>query len=379
MSKKLKNYPDPEYLFSKYGTDAYRLYLLSSPWVKAEGVRFSEKWVEQIYKDFTASIMNGYKFFETYANVDKWTTDNTTLYFMRHAKANGQLVDHPLAEEGIQAMKDPKFIENVLRINPDIIYASPALRTVQTAEAVANIMKEYRGKKIKIKTDKKLRSGESMDTIGVYKKLIKKWTGQNMLIISHDVNFKQLRPTLYTTPATLDKLEAIKLPTYSIDNELDKRILAELHSLGIQVEQELNKYFLDTSAKLVLGFIEKLNNRFIRRSRRRFRASGMNKDKQSAFNTLFEVLQSYMKICAPFAPFVSEHIYLELQKFTTKWKVEGNSIHLEHLPLYSQKYIDKQLLEETEIVRRIISLGLFIRSKNKMAVKQPLAKMQIRL
>lgn len=118
--------------------------------------------------------MNGYKFFETYANVDKWTTDNTTLYFMRHAKANGQLVDHPLAEEGIQAMKDPKFIENVLRINPDIIYASPALRTVQTAEAVANIMKEYRGKKIKIKTDEKLRSGESMDTIGIYKKLIKK-------------------------------------------------------------------------------------------------------------------------------------------------------------------------------------------------------------
>ncbi len=379
MAKKLKNYPDPEYLFGKYGTDAYRLYLLASPGVKAESIKFSEKWVEQVYKDFTASIMNGYKFFETYANVDKWTTDNTALYFMRHAKANGQLMDHPLAEEGIQAMKDPKFIEQVLRINPDIIYASPSLRTVQTAEEVAHIMKEYRGKKVKIKTDEKLRSGETMDTIGVYKNLIKKWAGQNILIISHDVNFNELRPTLYNTKASLDKLEVVKLPTYSIDNELDKRILAELHSLGIQVEQEMNKYFLDTSAKLVLWFIEKLNNRFIRRSRRRFRASGMDHDKRSAFNTLFEVLQSYMKICASFAPFVSEHIYLELQKFTTKGKVEGDSIHLKHFPLYSEKYIDKQLLEEISVVRRIISLGLFIRSKNKMAVKQPLSKMQIRL
>ena len=105
----------------------------------------------------------------------------------------------------------------------------------------------------------------------------------------------------------------------------------------------------------------------------------MDKDKKSAFNTLFEVLQSYMKICAPFAPFVSEHIYLQLQNFTTQGRVEGDSIHLKHLPVYSEKYIDKQLLEEIEIVRRIISLGLFIRSKNKIAVKQPLAKMQIRI
>jgi len=107
----------------------------------------------------------------------------------------------------------------------------------------------------------------------------------------------------------------------------------------------------------------------------------MDKDKRSAFNTLFEVLQSYMKICSSFAQFVSEHIYLQLQKFIrpNPSTPSNLSIHLEHLPLYSEKYIDKQLLEEIEVVRRIISLGLFIRSKNKMAVKQPLAKMEIRM
>lgn len=323
--------------------------------------------------------MNAYKFFETYANVDKWSTDNTALYFMRHGKATGLEMESPLLEESIQAMQDPKFIEHVLRIHPDIIYTSPSRRTRQTAEEIAKIMKLYRDKTIEIVTEEKLRSGDQMDTIGIYKQLIQTGEGKNILMISHDINFKELRPTLYDTKASLNKLEAVKLPSYSIDNELDKWILAELHTLGLQVEQEMNKYFLDTSAKFVLGFIEKLNNRFIRRSRRRFRASGMDQDKRSAFNTLFEVLQSYMKICAPFAPFVSEHIYLQLQTFTNKGKIEGDSIHLKHFPLYSEKYIDKQLLEEIGIVRRIISLGLFIRSKNKMAVKQPLAKMEIRL
>lgn len=130
--------------------------------------------MEQVYKDFTGSIMNTYKFFETYANVDKWTTDNTTLYFMRHAKAAGLEMKSPLTEEGKEAMQSKEFIERVLRINPDIIHTSPSTRSVETAEAVVEIMKLYRNKKVKIKTDEKLRSGENMDTIGAYKKIIKK-------------------------------------------------------------------------------------------------------------------------------------------------------------------------------------------------------------
>jgi len=93
---------------------------------------------------------------------------------MRHAKANRELPDYPLADEGIQSLQTPKFIEQILRINPDIIYTSPTLRTMQTAEEVVKIMKLYRDKEVKIKTDDRLLSEESMDTIGVYKKLLKK-------------------------------------------------------------------------------------------------------------------------------------------------------------------------------------------------------------
>jgi len=380
MSKKLKNYPDPKLLFEKYGSDAYRLYLLSSPGVKAEPVRFSEKWVEQVYKDFTAAIMNAYKFFETYAKVDKWTTDNTTIYFMRHGKSTGQENEATLTDETIQSMKQPEFIEKILRINPDTIYTSPLLRAKQTAQAIANLIKEYRNKEVNIKEHEGFSWANSAESGEAYTNILQQEKGENILIISHNSNFHSLRKYLFNWENTLHPLEAIKVPTQPITNELDKRILAELHNLGIQFEQEMNKYFLDTSAKLVLWFIEKLNNRFIRRSRRRFRSSGMDQDKSWAFTTLFEVLQNYMKICASFAPFVSEHIYLQLQKFVNSNSSNSShlSIHLEHLPLYSQQYINKQLLEETNIVRKIISLGLFIRSKNKIAVKQPLAKMQIR-
>lgn len=379
MSKKLKNYPDPEYLFGKYGTDAYRLYLLASPAVKAEPIKFSEKWVEQVYKDFTAAIMNAYKFFETYANVDKRTTDSTKIYFMRHAKAKWFDKKDELTTEGKTAMQEETFIEKVLRIHPDIIYTSPATRAKETAQEIAKIIKTYRNRDVDIKEEEKLWT-ETMDNIGVYEDIKQNEAGKTILIVGHDLNFQELWMTLYQTKQSIERLEAIKLPNAIITNELDKWILAEINSLGIQFEQEMNNYFLDTSAKLILGFVEKLNNRFIRRSRRRFRASGMDNDKKSAFDTLFEVLENYMKISASLAPFVTEHIYLELQKFVrASSSLVSESIHLQHLPLYSPKYIDKQLLEEIEIVRKIISLGLFIRSKNKMAVKQPLANMQVRL
>ena len=87
MSKKLKNYPDPQAIFERYGSDAYRLYLLASPAVKAEPVRFSEKGVDQVFKDFTSALLNAYKFFETYAKVDNFVYDIPTIHFIRHAKA----------------------------------------------------------------------------------------------------------------------------------------------------------------------------------------------------------------------------------------------------------------------------------------------------
>lgn len=376
MSKKLKNYPDPEYLFNKYGSDAYRFYLLSSPGVKAEPVKFSEKGVEQVYKDFTAAISNAYKFFETYAKIDNFIYNKPTLYFLRHGEAEWENTEAKLTIQAKEYMQTPEFIEQVLRIAPDTIYTSPFVRAQETAEIIQTIIKDHLGKKVKIKIEETLSTNEVIK--GYEKIIIKEW-GKNILLVSHIPQFEDIWSVYYQDNkwAKISKWEFIKLPTYKISNELDKWILAEIHNLGIELEKEMNAYTLDNGAKLALGFIDKLNNRYIRRSRRRFWASGMNEDKTSAYHTMFEILEQYMKICAPFAPFISEHIYLELQKFKT---VNTNiSVHLEHLPLPSEKYINKELLSEVETIRRIISLGLFIRSKNKIAVKQPLQKIELKL
>lgn len=80
-------------------------------------------------------------------------------------------------------------------------------------------------------------------------------------------------------------------------------------------DQFLKQYALDKATIVVNEFMEKLTNWYVRRSRRRFRENGLTADKISAYQTLYTVLDRYMKILAPFAPFVTEYLYQKLQSF----------------------------------------------------------------
>ena len=75
MSKRLQNYPDPNDVLKNYGADALRFYLMNSPVVKADNMRFNEKGVSDVVRNFILPIWNAYSFFTTYANIDKWTPD----------------------------------------------------------------------------------------------------------------------------------------------------------------------------------------------------------------------------------------------------------------------------------------------------------------
>jgi len=389
MSKKLKNYPDPKYLFEKYGSDSYRLYLLKSPAVRAEPVRFTEQWVEQVYKDFSASLMNAYKFFDTYAKVDNFEIKTAEMCFMRHAEAEGIEENAQLTEAGKQALEDKDFIQNVIRIDPDVIYCSGIDRAKKTAEAVQKILKEYSSKEVEIIEEKNF--GIKKECVIPYQTVIEKNSGKKVLIVAHNYTFREIWAKYYgqdiqALPRNWAKmvknLDIVSLPSYEITNDLDKWILAELHQLGQNLEQEMDQYLLDTGTKYLLGFIDKLTNRYIRRSRRRFRASGMDADKISAYHTLFSVLETYVTMCAPFAPFVSEYLWLELQKFRSadvERPTSDPSVHLEYFPLTSNLYVDEELLEEISLVRRMISLGLFIRAKNNIRIKQPLKSMELQI
>ena len=166
MSKKLKNYPDPEALFGKYGADAYRLYLLASPGVRAEPVRFAEKGVEQIYKDFTASILNAYKFFETYAKVDQWKSDNTTIYCMTTSETHEYTLEH------------------ILRTDPDSIYTTDKEQAIYIRDMIAT----YRNKEIDIKSRDK-----------TYQQITTESAGKSILIISDAKATASIWKSLYDT------------------------------------------------------------------------------------------------------------------------------------------------------------------------------------
>ncbi|MBU0626611.1 hypothetical protein KKH82_04230 [Patescibacteria group bacterium] len=168
-------------------------------------------------------------------------------------------------------METPEFISKVLRIEADIIYSSTLKRASQTAQKIKEIIKTYKDEDIEIITTEQLAIDNNTKTF--YKKMLEKEAGRTVLLISHEPQFKELWDTYYNTNEKIKKLEIVKLPSYTITNELDKWILAEINQLGINLETEMDKYFLDTGAKAILGFIDKLNNRYIRRSRRRFWAS----------------------------------------------------------------------------------------------------------
>lgn len=131
------------------------MYLLSSPAVKAEPVRFSEKGVDQIYKDFTSALTNAYKFFETYAKVDNFVYNVPTIYLMRHAQAeSGE--DGKLTTQGEASLHQSDFIEHLLRIDADVIVSSSLTRAKQTAEIIKKTIKTHRNKDIKLLVDEKL-------------------------------------------------------------------------------------------------------------------------------------------------------------------------------------------------------------------------------
>ncbi len=394
MSKSLQNYPDPKGLIEKRGGDAFRLYTLSAPVVRAEPMRFAEKGVEQCFKDFNIPLENVFKFFETYAKIDKRKSNGTEVFLMRHAKAEGQGMNDPLTAEGKAELESQETREKIIRLNPDIIVHTPFLRTKATAEYVQQTLKTLTGREIPLQVINPLGDDNAKKSYmkALYDDLLKEHQGKRILIIGHAYTLRTTREILYENyledyaytevqrQEGLKQLEVVKLPTYQIANELDKWILAELHQTLKLVDHYLEACELDAALKSGIEFIEKLTNWYLRRSRRRFRGSEMTTDKYSAYATLFEVLSTYLQMMAPFTPFITEELWQKLQTFVAgKEGEKAESLHLAYWPFASEKYIDQQLMEEITTVRKAIKLALFIRSKNKIAVKQPLQKLGLKL
>src|SRR3989441_7902882 len=143
--------------------------------------------------------------------------------------------------------------------------------------------------------------------------------------------------------------------------ELDQWVLSELNHLVQRVTESLDSYDPTTAGRLIQAFVEDLSNWYVRRSRRRFWRGEMDADKLAAYHTLYTCLVTLAKLLAPFTPFVSEAIYQNLVR-----SVDGGapeSVHLAAWPQADRSLIDQQLIEQTRLVTRIVSLGRAARSK----------------
>lgn len=237
MSKRLKNYPEPTKVIDEYGADAVRLFLLSSPAVAAEDLRFSEKGVEQGMRQVLIPLWNGFVFLSTYAKIYSW-------------------------------------------------FPEP----------------------------------------------------------------------LKTKP----------------QGDLDRWILSSLQRLIDEVTANMDGYELNKAVAPFVAFIDGLTNWYIRRSRVRFWSSEDTPDRREAFQTLYEVLLTLSKIAAPFIPFLSEAIYLQL-----KGPRDPESVHLCNFPEAKKQFRDPLLEQEMELTQLVVSNGHALRKENKLKVRQPLKRAHV--
>lgn len=252
MSKSLKNYPDPNIVLEKYGADALRLYLINSPVLKAESLKFKEEGVKEVVSKVLLPWWNSYKFLE------------------------GQIA------------------------------------------------------------------------------LLKK---------SSNIDFK------YD-------------PTVTSDNVMDRWILASLQSLVQYIHQEMAAYKLYTVVPKLLHFIDELTNWYIRFNRRRLKGENGVDDCLKALNTLFEALFTFVRAMAPFAPFLSDGIYMRLNEYITpevlaQFTKDGRSVHFLSYPEVRKEFFDEAIETAVSRMQAVIELGRNIREKKTISLKTPLKTLVI--
>ena len=242
MSKRLQNYTPPDVLMEEYGADALRLYLINSGLVKAEEQRFTDAGVKDMVRRALLPWYNSFKFFQTYAAIDRWQADTGTV---------------------------------------------------------------------------------------------------------------------------------------NSANITDQWILSRLQSLKNNVAREMAQYKLYNVVPALFEFIEDLTNWYIRLNRSRFWVEAMTDDKQAAYQTLYTTISELTLCMAPFAPFLSEHIYRELAAFAGGHDSRPESVHLCAYPEAVDSHIQPVLEQAVARMQNIILLGRQKREQMKIKTKIPLSRLTI--
>ena len=158
--------------------------------------------------------------------------------------------------------------------------------------------------------------------------------------------------------------------------EIDRWILSELNTLVKTVDEAFADYEPTKAGRAIQEFVDaNLSNWYVRLCRRRFWKGDMTTDKVSAYQTLYTCLETLARLMSPIAPFFSERMFQDLNSVTHR--IDSESIHHAAFPEVHEEAIDKNLEERMQLAQRICSMGLSLRKKSNLRVRQPLAKIML--
>ena len=192
--------------------------------------------------------------------------------------------------------------------------------------------------------------------------------------------------TLYNTYgffalyANIDKFEfdAKNIVPYSERDELDRWLISRLNSLVKFVTERLDDYDPTPAARAIENFVDlHLSNWYVRLSRRRFWKGEMTRDKQAAYETLYECLETVAQLMSPVAPFFADWLFENLKVGEKNNSANFESVHLSLWKKTDEKLIDKELEERMEIAEKFSSMVRSLRRKKDLRVRQPLNRIMI--
>ena len=177
--------------------------------------------------------------------------------------------------------------------------------------------------------------------------------------------------------ANIDNFDPTK---YTLDYDnlpvMDKWLLSKLNSVVKTVDDCLANYKIPESARALQEFVDEMSNWYVRRSRERFWAKGMEQDKINAYMTLYTALVTISKAAAPMIPFMTEEIYQNLVRSVDKEAIE--SIHLCDFPKVEEAWINRELEDDMEELLKIVVLGRAARNTANIKNRQPIGTMYIK-
>ena len=181
----------------------------------------------------------------------------------------------------------------------------------------------------------------------------------------------------YVLYANIDEFNPMD---YALDYEklsvMDKWLLSKLNTTVKAVDDNLGNYKIPEAARALDEFVDEMSNWYVRRSRERFWAKGMEQDKINAYMTLYTALVTICKAAAPMIPFMTEDIYRNLVVSIDKNAPE--SIHLCDFPTVNEDHVDKKLEEDMEDLLEVVVMGRACRNASNIKNRQPIGQMYVK-